>query len=110
MAKTPKTVTIPAGQTLSGSVDLTSGSLAMVVGPSDWSPANISFQVSSDNTIWADLFDLAGVEVIKPIRVNSAVILDPTLSQAVNYLRVRSGPRDNPIPQAADRVLTLVIV
>jgi hypothetical protein len=109
MAST-KTVTINAGESMSNSVDLSGLAVAMVLAPPEWSPANLSFQVSPDNNVFYDLFDVAGNEIIKPIRVGSAIVIDQSVTRAVNYLRVRSGVRDNPVVQQADRVITLVVV
>ena len=39
-------VTIPAGQYLSDAADLSTGSMVMLMTPLNWTPANISFQIS----------------------------------------------------------------
>jgi hypothetical protein len=110
MAKTAQTVTIRAGQSLSDAANLVTGAVAMLYAPPDWSPANVSFQVSADGNSFSDLFDTDGVEIVKAIRVGSAVVVDQSLTQAVNYLKIRSGPRNNPVAQEADRVITLMVV
>jgi hypothetical protein len=104
----PLQATIPAGQALSSSIDLTSQSVVMLIVPDDWSPANVTFQVSMDNVLFHDLFDAMGNEILRPICVGSAVQVDPTFTQYVNYFKIRSGPRNNPIPQSADRVWMFV--
>lgn len=109
MAKPPPLqATIPAGQALSSSIDLTAQSVVMIIAPDDWSPANITFQISMDNVLFHDLFDAMGQEILRPICVGSAVLVDPTFTQYVNYLKIRSGPRNNPISQSADRLWTFV--
>ena len=105
-----KTVTIPAGQAVSNAADLTGGSLAMIIAPNDWTPANVSFQVSSDNNYFADLFDDGGGQVLRAMGANRAVLIPPALTQAALYLKLRSGPRENPVLQDADRTFTLVLV
>jgi hypothetical protein len=52
--------TIRAGESLSGVVDLTSGTPALLMTPEAWDPANASFQVSPDGTTFADLADANG--------------------------------------------------
>jgi len=104
------TATILAGGTLSGSVDLTQGSVAFVIGPSDWTDAEVSFQVSYDNISFWDLFDNKGYEVTRPVIPGVAVALSPELTQAARYLKVRSGSRTKFEAQEADRVFTLVLV
>jgi len=108
--KTSKTVTIPAGESVSTSADLTGGALAMLIFPTDWTPANVSFQVSADNLAFSDLYDSSGVEVRRNVVPGSAVIIDTSLTQAAMYMRLRSGPASQPKAQAADRVLTLVLI
>lgn len=109
-AKAVVPATIKAGEWLSTSVTLTTNALAMVFAPDQWTPANISFQVSYDNTHWVDLFDADGAELLKPIAAGTAVNVDTSLTQAALYLRLRSGPRSAPVPQAQDAVFTLVCI
>ena len=106
---TSVTVTIPAGQSLSDAANLTTGSLAMILSPPDWTPANISFLISSDNVNFRDLYDSMGAEIIRALKPNAAINVDPSLTTAALYLKLLSGPRQNPVPQEADRVFTLVL-
>jgi len=105
---TAATVTIAAGESLSSAADLTSSAAVMMIAPPDWSPANITFQVSMDGTTFADLFDADGVEVLRPIKTGTAVLLDQELTKYVKALKIRSGPRQSPVVQTADRAITLV--
>jgi len=109
-ARTQATVTIPAGQAVSNSVDLTTGTLSVVISPPGWTPANLSFLISTDNVTFANLFDADGREVIKPIGPGRAVIIDPSLTTGAMYVKFRSGPSANPVTQTADRVFSLIIV
>jgi hypothetical protein len=110
MAKTTKLATIPAGQWLSGSVDLSVTNLALLIAPPQWTSANLTFQVSADGSNWADLFDVTGAEIVRPITAGVAVPVDPTMTDAALYVRLRSGPRSAPVPQAQDAVFTLVCI
>jgi hypothetical protein len=102
-------VTIPAGEVVSTPLDLTSQAVTMVIAPAEWTAANLSFLISIDGVNFFDLVDAAsGVEIARAIQPSSAVKVDESYTRYVNYLKVRSGPRDNPIAQEADRVLTLV--
>ena len=104
------TITISAGQSLSNPADLTTGSIALIITPPDWNPANVSFQISEDNVTFYDLFDSNGAEIIRAIRPNTAIAFDLSLTQAAPYFKMRSGHRDIPIAQAADRVFTLILI
>ena len=101
--------TIPAGQYLSNAADLTAGNLVMLLSPTNWTPANISFQVSEDNVTWRDLFDANGFPIIKPMGPNRAVNVDPAFTSGALWVRLMSGPRDNPVTQAQDAVFIMVI-
>ena len=103
------TVTIPAGQSVSTPLDLTSLAVTMMIAPAEWTPANITFLVSIDGVNFFDLADAAsGVEISRAIQPSTAVKVDQSYTRYANHLKVRSGPRDHPIAQEADRVLTLV--
>jgi hypothetical protein len=110
MPKTTASATIPAGEALSSSVDLSSGALAMVFAPSEWSGANVSFQISADGVAWADLFDASGAEVVRPLAAGTAVAVDPSLTTAALHVRIRSGPRAAPVAQEVEQVFTLVLI
>jgi hypothetical protein len=103
-------LTIPAGQSLSNSVDLTTLAVAMITAPPDWTDANISFQVSDDNASFYDLFDAQGIQILRTFKAGRAVIVDPTMTQAALYARVRSGSAENPIEQEADRILKFICI
>ena len=101
-------ITIAAGESLSTTLDLTSGALSLLISPPQWTPANISLQVSDDNVTFSDLYE-DGVEVLRPMGPARASIVPLSLTQAACYLKIRSGPAANPVPQEADRVFYCVI-
>ena len=103
------TVTIPAGEAVSTPLDQTSAAVTMVIAPAEWTPANITFLVSIDGVNFFDLADAAsGVQISRALQPSTALKIDQSYTRYINHLKVRSGPRDNPIAQAADRVSTLV--
>ena len=102
------TVTIAAGKAVSTPLDLTSAAVTMVIAPAEWTPANITFLVSIDGVNFFDFADAAsGLEISRAIQPSTAVKVDQSYTRYANHLKVRSGPRDHPIAQEADRVLTL---
>ena len=113
MAKPAPTIlstTILAGQAVSASVNLTTGSLALLMSPAAWNSANISFLISEDNVTFRDLFDGNGVEILRPMGAGRAFIIDQSLTAAALYLQIRSGPAANPVVQDADRTFVCVLV
>ena len=102
------TVTIPAGQSVSTPLDLTSLAVTMVIAPAEWTLANITFPVSIDGVNFFDFADAAsGLKISRAIQPSTAVKVDQSYTRYAHHLKVRSGPRDHPIAQEADRVLTL---
>jgi hypothetical protein len=108
MTKAPISVTIPAGEALSDAADLTGDSLSMILVPPDWVGAHLSFQISDDDDQFRDLIDDQGNEVVRPTMAGCAIPI--ALAQAAMHLKIRSGTRAAPVPQQADRVLTLLTV
>jgi hypothetical protein len=106
-----KTATIPAGQSVSNSVDCTAGAPTVVFLPLDWTPARLSYQVSWDGTNWRDVADRTAREISVNIIPGTAVHLSDEWSSSAlgGWIRFRSGSRDGAIPQAADRVFTVLI-
>lgn len=102
------TATIPAGQSLSGTIDITSGSINLIIMPPAWTGAYLSLQVSIDNVIWGDAWEGTS-EAIRMVYPNSAIALHPDLTQFALHVRLRSGTRDKPVPQEEDRVFQLAI-
>jgi hypothetical protein len=104
--------TIPAGQSLSAGVDCTGGTaLNRIQMPAEWNAANISFQISVDNNVYVDVFDDSGHELLFPVVPGTARILTAPLHvrDLIGWLKIRSGPRDNPIVQQANRIFTVAL-
>jgi hypothetical protein len=113
MPKTMIAVTIAAGQSVSGAADLTSVSISTILAPGQLDTdvngrLNLSFQVSDDNATFYDVIDDRGNEVLRTIVAGSATNVDPSVTQAAMYLKIRSGPQDGPVIQTADRVFKLI--
>jgi hypothetical protein len=104
-----KTATILAGQSLSSVLDCTSGGPAFIHMPLDWTSAMLSFQVSPDGVNFNDLFDRTAAELAINILGGTSLNLDQTVWKPVLYLKMRSGVRNNPISQVADRVINVTI-
>ena len=103
-------ITIPAGASLSSVLDLMAVRLTQLMAPDAWTPANVSFQLSADGLVFGDLYAEDGVQVVRAMGASRGVAIDPALTAAALYLKVRSGPSERPVPQAADRIFTCVMV
>jgi hypothetical protein len=109
MAATTASITIAAGQSKSTVLDLTTTQLTQLMAPDAWTSANITFQVSADGLAFGDLYDKTGVEVIRGMGPARAVPVDPALTSAALYLRLRSGSSTHPVVQDADRTFVCVM-
>jgi len=108
-ATTTATVTIPAGQSVSNSADLSAGNMVMLLTPDDWTPANISFLVSEDNVKFRILHDSNGMEIVKAMAPGRAINVDPGYTSGSLYVKLSSGSSLYPILQAAARDFVIII-
>lgn len=116
----PITVTISAGQSLSGQIDVWGCSLVAVHVPASWgSGAAITFAATEDGNQCIDtaapfdpLRDEAGNEktiVAPPAGQGAYVYLKPLDWVGARHLKVRSGTAAAPVNQPADVTLTLIV-
>ena len=108
------TAIISAGGNLSTSVDLTGGAAAMILAPAGleggpYGRVNLSFQISADNNTFFDLIDDKGVEVLRTVIGGCATVLPTSVTQAAMYVKIRTGPSNQPVDQSADRVFILIL-
>ncbi|WP_028164111.1 hypothetical protein [Bradyrhizobium elkanii] len=102
---------IQPGESLSDAHDCTAGSIIRLTMPGVWTPANISFQISTDGALFNDLVDFDGDYVQVPIVAGSALVVAPLVDylKAVAFLKIRSGTPDHPVPQADLREFAVAI-
>jgi len=94
---------IAPGESLSAPLDCCSGTILRVTMPTEWTAANLSFQVATvAEGPWGDVFESDGKELTVPVRPGSTVMLKnqpPGALKSLAYVRFRSGRRDRPITQ-----------
>ena len=103
-------VTIPSGQALSNSTDLSMSRFCGIILPTAWTTADVSFQASMDGTTWVDVFTQSGEYTI-PSAVaapSRLYVLDTHFTPGIRFLKVRSGLSAAPVNQAADRSVLVV--
>src|ERR1700751_5811975 len=88
---------IQPGESLSDGLDCTGGSIVRLTIPREWSPANMTFQISSDGAEYNDLVGLDGKEMMISAVPGSAVVLASLAAylRAIAFLKVRSGSRNH---------------
>lgn len=109
-----KVVTIANGASLSAAVDFDAicRLTDILMDPVGWDAANITFQVSEDNTTFLNMFDDAGNEVtVTSPTTGKAMSFRNDLKRAFSryrFIKVRSGTSGAPVNQTALRTLTLL--
>lgn len=103
---------IAAGQSLSDGLDCTDGDIVRITMPSTWTGANLTFQISSDGAGYNDLYRADGTEVVIPVVPGTAVVVAGLgdILKAFAWLKVRSGTRQFPVVQAAQRDFAVAII
>jgi hypothetical protein len=104
-------VIIAAGQSLSSAADLQAGTLLRIRMPQQWTPANITFQMSIDNVAgnFLDVWSLNGeIMIAVPTNRNVALVGDVVQFAREGFLKIRSGTSAFPVPQEAARTFDLV--
>ena len=114
MPTTIRTVTIPAGESLSNGADI-SGAVQIFVGtPAVWTSANVTFQVSLDSgATWFDWFGGNNQEEMMAmggLLGGMRVLTSDTVIPKTAQIKLRSGNRRNPIVQQQDAVFTLYVI
>ena len=104
---TSKIATIAAGQSLSASIDASQGAPCLIYVPQGWTAAPITFQVSPNGSTFYDLLDGYGHEIVVQVEGGTACRIGGW--QAVMFFKVRSGPRDAPVPQEAERIIEVTV-
>jgi hypothetical protein len=96
---------------LSDPVDCTDGSLVRITMPAYWTPANLTFQLSTDGQLYNDLLDMNGQEIMIPVVPGTTIVI-PTSSpflRAIQFFKFRSGSRLFPVMQTARREFRVAI-
>ena len=116
---------IQAGASLSDPLDCSAGIITRLHMPAIWTPANLTFQVSSDGTNFANLYSFDGIETMIPVVPGSAIVIavgsssasassvssriEPPDLRGVSWLKVRSGPAAWPVVQTAQRQFMITL-
>ncbi|MCK1281348.1 hypothetical protein IVB46_39635 [Bradyrhizobium sp. 61] len=101
--------TIAAGESLSDAVDCSAGQIVRLTMPGDWLNAPLTFQISSDGLFFNDVFDNKGIELKSIVVAGTAVIVPADYLAAASFIKFRSGTRDLPVTQPAERVFAIAL-
>lgn len=94
--------TIAADESLSDGVDCSAGTIVRITVPQEFTPANLTFQVSSDGNFYNDLFSSSGEEITVVAKPNTGIIIPEPWARSINFIKFRSGSREHPVEQRED--------
>jgi hypothetical protein len=94
--------TIPVNESLSDGVDCSGGEIVRITVPQEFTPANLTFQVSSDGNLYNDLYYNNGEMVTVVANADTGIIFPRHLVRAIGFIKLRSGTRNHPILQVED--------
>ena len=95
---------------LSDVLDCSAAAPVRISMPAAWTaPAVLTFQVSSDNVTFEDLFDATGHEFMVNVIPGTVVRLSSAWAVAPLFLKFRSGTRAAPVAQTANRTFTCAL-
>lgn len=92
--------TIALGESLSDGVDCSAGTIVRITVPQEFTPANLTFQASSNGDLYNDLYDSGGDEVTLVAKPDSTIIVGERWTRSVGWIKFRSGTRKSPVNQA----------
>lgn len=102
-----RTATIAINASLSDAIGSRGLLLAGIIMPSAWTAANLTFQVSHDDTTYNNVYDSSGVEKQVTASASRYIILDPSEWSGAQFIKVRSGTSGSAVTQAAARSVIL---
>jgi hypothetical protein len=96
---------IAPGEALSDALDCSAGPIVKITMPADWTDAVLTFQTSSDNVGYNDIFQPDGSEVVWHVRAGAAIIGQ----LLTGWVKFRSGTSERPVPQPGIRTFAVAI-
>jgi hypothetical protein len=96
--------TIPHNESMSEGVDCTGGTIVRITVPQEFTPANLTFQASSNGDLYNDMYNVKGEEITLPVKPNTTVIVDEHWTRSIGWIKFRSGTRAHPVKQTRDAV------
>lgn len=102
--------TIPAGESVSDSIDCTKRRIIRVGMPAEWTPATLSVLASFDNVSFFDLLSADGRNFTVEVVSNTQVSILADWSLQYGYFKFMSGTTSRPVIQEETRVFTTGVV
>ncbi len=100
---------IRKGESESEVVDVGNDELVRITMPGNWTPAILTFEISTDGQMFNPLHEPDGGEVSINVFPGAAVIIPELWARAIKFLKVRSGTRERPVAQLEEREFALAV-
>ena len=94
--------TIPLNESLSDGADCSGGDIVRITVPMEFTPANLTFQSSSNGDLYNDLYDAEGNEITMVAKPDTTIIVKADWARSLGWIKIRSGTRDAPVEQSRD--------
>ena len=94
--------TIPHNESLSDGADCSGGDIVRITVPQEFTPANLTFQSSSDGNMYNDLYDAEGEEITMVAKPDTTIIVAAEWAKTLGWIKIRSGTRAAPVAQSRD--------
>lgn len=104
-----RTATIANGASLSDAIQTDGSTLVGIIMPAAWTAANLTLQMSHDDSTYNNVYDETGTEKTIVASASRYILLNPADFLGANSLKVRSGTSGTPVNQGADRSLIFVL-
>jgi hypothetical protein len=101
--------TIAKDEALSDGADCSAGTIVRITVPQEYTPANLTFQVSTDGNFYNDLYTADGEEITIAAKPNTAIVLPAFWTKSIAFIKLRSGSRSHPVKQAEDCKFAIAI-
>jgi hypothetical protein len=99
---------IQPGEDLSDAIEC-AGQPVRLTMPGNWDDAPLTFQVSTDNKMFNNLYDHQGNEIEVVVVPGAGVIVPPDWLRSVVFIKLRSGLADAPVAQSDLREFAIAI-
>jgi hypothetical protein len=94
--------TIPHNESLSDGADCSGGDIVRITVPQEFTPANLTFQSSSNGDLYNDLYDAKGNEVTMVAKPDTTIIVAAEWARSLGWIKIRSGTKASPVEQTRD--------
>jgi hypothetical protein len=94
--------TISLNESLSDGADCSGGKIVRITVPQEFTPANLTFQASSNGDLYNDLYDAEGKEITLVAKPDTTIIVSAQWTRSIGFIKFRSGTRSHPVKQTKD--------